>query len=172
MKYLIGAASLLFIIIFAGLIFIYSGTYNISAAKGHSKLVMWMINTVKDNSIKHYTDNNLKTPDLSDTSLVRVGFIRYREMCEGCHGAPGIESLAKGFYPNPPKLSRTVGEWTPQQLFWIIKNGLKMTAMPGFGVTQSDDKIWTMVAFTRMLPNLTKEQYQIFNNSTKGQTAD
>lgn len=172
MKYLIGAASLLVILIIVFLGFIYSGIYNISAMDRHGKITMWMVNTIKDNSIKHYTDNNIITPNLSDTALVRRGFIHYREMCVGCHGAPGIESMAKGFYPDPPLLTKTVDEWSPQQLFWIIKNGLKMTAMPAFGVTHTDDQIWPMVAFTKMLPTMTKEQYQVFDNATKGQSVE
>lgn len=172
MKYLIGAASLLVILIVVFLVFIYSGMYNIGAMDRHGGMTMWMVNTVRDNSIKHYADNNIKTPDLSDTALVRIGFIRYREMCVGCHGAPGIESLAKGFYPDPPMLSKTVNRWTPQQIFWIIKNGLKMTSMPAFGASFPDDKIWPMVAFTNKLPTLTKEQYQMLDNATKGAVAE
>src|ERR1035437_6052593 len=105
MKYLIISVSVLAVLITGHLIFIYSGIYNISAMDPHSKLTMWMMNTVRDNSIEHNADNNLKTPNLSDTSLIKMGFIHYREMCVGCHGAPGIEQseIGKGLYPHPPK---------------------------------------------------------------------
>ena len=174
MKYLIGAASLLVILIVGSFIFIYSGIYNMSATAHHSKLTLWMINTLRDNSIKYYaTDSNLKTPDLSDSSLIKIGFVHYREMCAGCHGAPGIEQseiIVKGLYPHPPKLTRAVKDWTPRQLFWITKYGLKMTGMPAFGTTHSDDMIWAMVAFAEKLPTMTKEQYQILDNKTKGES--
>ena len=174
MKYLIVTVSVLAILIVGYLIFIYSGIYNISAMDPHGKLTMWMMNTVRDNSIEHNADNNLKTPDLSDTSLVKMGFIHYREMCVGCHSAPGIEQseIGKGLYPNPPQLSGVVKHWTPQQLFWIIKNGLKMTGMPAFAPTHSDAMIWAIVAFTEKLPTLTKEQYQILDNETKGESEE
>ena len=173
MKYIIGALSILVILILGSLIFIYSGLYNIGATSHHNKLTLWAINTLKDNSINHHSnDSNIKPPDLSDTSLIKTGFIHYREMCVGCHGAPGIdqaEILLKGLYPRPPKLVRTAKEFSVQQLFWITKNGIKMTAMPAFGPTHPDELIWAMVAFTQRLPNLTKEQYQTLDNQTKGE---
>lgn len=174
MKYLIGAISVIALLIVGYLIFIYSGIYNISAMVHHDKLTHWMMNTVRENSIKYNTENDIKMPDLSDTSLIRMGFVHFREMCVGCHGGPDIEQseIAKGLYPNPSILSKAAKDWTPQQLFWIIKNGLKMTGMPAFGITHTDDMIWAIVAFTKKLPTLTKEQYQTFDDETKGESAE
>src|SRR3546814_6392165 len=44
--------------------------------------------------------------------------------------------------------------------FWIIKHGIKMTAMPAWGKTHDDRLIWDMVAFIRQLPSLSPAQYQ------------
>lgn len=170
MKYLIGAGSLLAVIIIGGLIYMYSGIFNISALVPHDKLTLWVMNTVRDNSIEHNADNNIKTPNLSDSSLVMMGFVHYREMCVGCHGGPGIKrsEIGQGLYPKAPSLARVANDWIPQQLFWITKNGLKMTGMPAFAPTHSDEMIWAIVAFTKILPTLTKEQYQKLDEETKG----
>ncbi len=169
MKYFVGAVTVLALLVVGYLIFIYSGIYNISALVHHDEMTLWMMNTVKENSIKHNVDDDIKTPDLTDSSLIRMGFVHYREMCVGCHGGPGIEQneIAKGLYPNPPMLAKVVKARTPQQLFWITKNGLKMTGMPAFGITHTDDMIWAIVAFTNKLPTLTKEQYQFLDNEMK-----
>jgi|ERR1039457_4663379 cytochrome c553 len=171
MKYFIGALSAIIILIIGSLVFVYSGFYNMSATSHHNKLTLWMINTMRDNSIKyHANDSSIMPPNLTDTSLIKTGFVHYSHMCVGCHGAPGIdqgEILMKGLYPRPPKLVRTAKEFTPQQLFWITKNGFKMTGMPAFGPTHSDDKIWAIVAFTQKLPNMTNEQYKILFNEMK-----
>ena len=174
MKYFVGAVSVIVLLIVGYLIFIYSGMYNISAMDHHDKLTLWMMNTVRENSIKNNAEDDIKMPNLSDTSLVSMGFDHYKEMCVGCHGAPGIEQseLAQGLYPNPPMLTKVVNNWTPQQLFWITKNGLKMTGMPAFGLTHTDEMIWAIVAFTKKLPTLTKEQYQVLDNETKGESAE
>ena len=150
------------------ILFIYSGIYNISAVEPHNKLTLWIINTLQDNSVEHHA-KAIKAPNLNDSSLIKLGFIHYREMCVGCHGAPGIEhdEIAEGLYPSPPELAEAVKDWKPSELFWITKNGIKMTGMPAFGKTHSDDKIWAIVSFIQKLPNMTKGQYESFNKATK-----
>lgn len=172
MKYLTGAAAVIAILVIGGLIFIYSGMYNMSAMVHHDKITLWMMDAARDNSIKHNANDDIKIPNLSDSSLVSMGFIHYKEMCVGCHGGPGIEQseIAQGLYPKPPMLSKVADDWTPQQLFWITKNGLKMTGMPGFGPTHSDDMIWAIVAFTKQLKTMTNEEYKILDNNTKGES--
>ena len=173
MKYFIGAVSLLIIMILGFLIFIYTGLYNMSGTSHHTRMTLWAINTLRDNSIKHHAkDPNIKPPDLTDTSLIRTGFIQFNRMCVGCHGAPGVEQrqlVLKGYYPRPPKLLKAANEWSPEELFWITKNGLKMTSMPAFGTILADDKIWALIAFMDKLPNISKEEYQLLVDHTKGE---
>ena len=140
----------------------------------HKRPTLWMLNIVSDNSIKHNAKSDIKIPDLSDSSLVKLGFIHYRKMCVSCHGGPGVQrnEIGEGLYPKAPTLARSVKDWSPRELFWITKNGLKMTGMPAFGKTHTDDLIWAMVAFTEKLPTLTNEQYQILDNETKGQSKE
>ncbi|MDR3667930.1 MAG: cytochrome c [Ignavibacteriaceae bacterium] len=176
MKYFIGAASMVIIILIGSFVFIYSGLYNMSATSHHNKLTLWMINTLRDKSMEyHANDPSINPPDLSDTSLIKIGYVHYRKMCVGCHGAPGRdqgEIAQKGFYPHPPLLVKTAKEFTPKQLFWIIKNGYKMTAMPAFGTTHSDDEIWALVSIVQKLPSISKEQFQLMEIQTKGMTVE
>lgn len=44
-----------------------------------------------------------------------------------------------------------------------------MSGMPAFGKTLTDDKIWSMVAFTKKLTTLSKEQYIEYDKATKGE---
>ena len=44
-------------------------------------------------------------------------------------------------------------------MFWIIKNGVKMTGMPSFGPSHKDDEIWKLVAFVQKLPKMKPEEY-------------
>jgi mono/diheme cytochrome c family protein len=150
------------------ILFIYSGIYNIGANEPHNNLTLWIINTLQDNSIEHYA-KDIKAPKLIDSSLIKLGFVHYREMCAGCHSAPGIEhdEIAEGLYPSPPELGEAVKDWNPSELFWITKNGIKMTGMPAFGKTHSDDKIWAIVSFIQTLPKMTKEQYETFDKASK-----
>src|SRR2546423_13483863 len=58
-------------------------------------------------------------------------------MCVQCHGAPGRDPgiVGKGLRPPPPVLSEAVRPWDRAELFWIVKNGIKMTGMPASGPT-------------------------------------
>ena len=89
-------------------LFIFSGIYNIGATSPHYKFTRWVISKITDNSIKHYSKEVAEPPNLSDTSLVKTGFVHYRQMCSGCHGAPGINrnEIAEGLYPKPPRTSK------------------------------------------------------------------
>jgi mono/diheme cytochrome c family protein len=82
-------------------------------------------------------------------------------MCTGCHLGPGVErsELSQGLYPPAPELARG-DDLTPAEQFWVIKHGIKLTAMPAWGKTHDDNLIWDMVAFIRQLPKLNAAQYQ------------
>ena len=75
---------------------------------------------------------------------------------------PSIErsEIGKGLNPQAPDLADAVPAWSPRQLFWIVKNGLKMTGMPSFGKTHDDNQVWNIVAFIEQLPGMSYEQYQ------------
>jgi len=173
MKYLLRilfAAVAIFVIF---IVFLYSGIYNISAMVPHNRLTLKIINTLKDNSIEHHA-KDITAPNLTESSLINTGFAHYNEMCVGCHGAPGIQrdEAGQGLYPKPPDLSKSAKEMPATELFWITKNGIKMTGMPAFGKTHKDDKIWAIVAFMEKLPGMTKEQYKAYTKSLKEKDED
>src|SRR5207302_560572 len=48
---------------------------------------------------------------------------------------------------------KDVASSEPAELYWIIKNGVKMTGMPSFStIGMEDNEIWSVVAFIRKLP--------------------
>ena len=48
----------------------------------------------------------------------------------------------------------------PREAFWVIKHGIKMSAMPAWGGSHDDATIWSMVAFLQKLPDLSPAQYK------------
>ena len=48
--------------------------------------------------------------------------------------------------------------YTPGELFWIVKHGIKSTGMPAWS-DHSDDEIWATVAFLENLPGLSEPDY-------------
>jgi cytochrome c553 len=62
--------------------------------------------------------------------------------------------------PPPPPYAAILESWSPRELFWIIKHGIKMTAMPPWPTQERDDEVWAMVAFVRRLPDLDAASYR------------
>lgn len=157
---------LIVIILFiaAFLVYIYSGTYNIAATAPHGELAEWIFNTTKKYSVKKHAENIVR-PALESDELVKTGFNDYDSMCSGCHGTPGLKP-AEGFNPSPPALAEKTHELTPSEIFWIIKNGIKMTGMPEFGSTHSDQELWGIVAFIERLQDISPEEYDIMKRES------
>jgi mono/diheme cytochrome c family protein len=149
------------------LIFVYSGWYNVSAMEPESRLIRWILITTKNNSVEH-NSKNVSVPDLTDSSMLKEGFEHYNEMCVSCHGAPGNEEteLSKTLNPPAPYLVEVTKKMHPRELFWITKNGIRMTGMPAWGKTHSDEKIWAIVAFMETLPNMTSDEYEKMERSS------
>jgi mono/diheme cytochrome c family protein len=144
----------------AGVVVMFSGVINVAATNPHNPITEFVLSTTMDNSVRFHA-KGITAPPLDSTQMVMEGFRHYRKMCVGCHLAPGIRSteMQKGLMPEPPQLQEAVEEWKPAELFWVIKNGVKMTGMPAWGPTHSDQKIWAMVAFLEKLPHMTADQY-------------
>ena len=174
LKIAAGAIGLLFALVaIAGLIFIYSGIYDIAATTAHSDFTHRVIRTVMEHSIKRQA-RDIQVPELDDPGKVHAGFKNFHAMCVTCHGAPGAESseISKGLYPEAPNLAVAAKAWTPAELYVIIKHGIKMSGMPAWEPTHSGDEIWTMVAFLKVLPTMPTAEYQgaaAYLNSTAGE---
>jgi len=139
-----------------------SGWIDVSATNGPSRFMVWFLTTTRNHSIETRAQD-IDVPDLSSPRMRDIGADHYQEMCVGCHGAPGVQAseAAQGMEPSPPKLYQGE-EMTRLELaetFWVVKNGIQMTAMPAFGKTHDDEKIWALVAFVRQLPGMTPADY-------------
>lgn len=159
MKYLKSLIVLLFLGMIGAVAFAFSGLYDIGADAPHTTPVYAWLEILRERSIESRSEQ-LEVPRLDDPAMVADGADHYAEMCAGCHLSPGKNNteIRQGLYPRPPNLTNNHGE-SPAEQFWVIKHGIKMTAMPAWGSTHSDDMIWAMVAFLRKLPSLSAEQY-------------
>src|SRR5215469_493388 len=149
------------LLIGAAVVAIYAGLYNIAADVPHTQPVYWLLETLRERSVAARARDIVVPSNLDDANRISKGAGQYAEMCSGCHLAPGMKrtEISQGLYPRAPELRRG-SALTPAEQFWIIKHGVKMTAMPAWGVTHDDELLWHVVAFVRKLPELTPEQYQ------------
>ncbi len=141
--------------------FIYLGIYNIAADEPHTPVVYSVLESLRNRSIETHARGITPPADLGSAQRISTGAGLYAEMCSGCHLGPGVEKseMSQGLYPQAPELATARG-LTPAQQFWIIKHGVKLSAMPAWGRTHPDPLIWDMVAFIRKLPGMSPEQYK------------
>lgn len=82
----------------------------------------------------------------------------YVDNCAFCHGWPNqpATKAAKGMFPLPPQLLNKDEMVTDDPVgvtYWKVKNGIRMTGMPGFGEMLSDNEMWQV---SQMLKNADK----------------
>jgi mono/diheme cytochrome c family protein len=67
--------------------------------------------------------------------------------------------------PVPANLAYTAREWPAAELFWVIREGIKMTGMPAWKFRMVDADLWAVVAFLRQMPRLSPAQYQAMKSA-------
>jgi mono/diheme cytochrome c family protein len=161
MRVLLGIVIGILLVAVAGLVYMYSGAYDVAATVKHNPVVGWVLDTTRERSVEVRGERVAAPPSFTDTQ-VSEGLHQFKETCIYCHGAPGVEpsAIGKGLNPKPPSLADEAKELSNGELFWVVKHGIKMTGMPSFGVTRNDDEIWAIVAFLDRLKGLTPETYQ------------
>ena len=78
----------------------------------------------------------------------------YGTECAECHGLDGHKPTDAGrwMYPRAADLtSPEVQQYSDRELFWIVKNGIRLSGMPAFGRVESDEHIWNLVHNVRTL---------------------
>jgi mono/diheme cytochrome c family protein len=145
----------------AGALVLYAGWYDISATDQHLRPTYWLLDTAMKRSIR-WRAAKIDVPDLDDPKQIALGAPLYRGHCEQCHGGPGVAPapFALGMTPAPAALVHTARAWPPAEIFWVVKEGIKMTGMPAWKYRMSDDEIWALVAFLRAMARMTPQQYR------------
>lgn len=156
----IGAVVRAFVFLFVlgaigGALFVWSGVYNVAAGKEHFRITNWVLAIVRDQSIKTYA-GGVEAPNLDDPDRIVLGAGHYRDGCEWCHGVPGgsRNPAVRYMLPAPPRLELASSDYDDEELFWIVKNGLKYTGMPAWPAPDRDDEVWSVVAYVKHLHNV------------------
>lgn len=149
------------IIAVGGLAYAWSGTYDVGADEPHWPVTYDFLQWARNQSIQAHSAG-IKVPNLDDPELILSGAGDYAAMCTGCHLRPGQNNseLHMAMYPQSPDLTQVHVE--PEEAFWVIKHGIKMSGMPAWGKVpgHDDETIWGMVAFIGKLPGMTAAEYQ------------
>jgi mono/diheme cytochrome c family protein len=168
MRVLAFIGALAIIVAIAAGVFFFGGFFNVAASEEDNLVVKWALPYVRNASIAHHASG---TPPLKldDPAVIRDGARAFAKAgCVNCHGAPGVEwqKFSEGLNPDPPDLKEDVAGDDPAQIFWAIKNGIRMTGMPSFGKAGlADNDIWQIVAFVKALPKVSEADYKSWTTS-------
>ena len=157
-KRALAATAVLFIV---GMAIAWSGIINIGASTGHWAITDWFLHWSMRNTVRTYAAVTVDGPATDATGLVSAAG-HYAATCATCHGAPGERPspVMQSATPNAPDLSTTAKTWNDEELFWIVKHGVKFTPMPAWPALDRDDEIRRMAGFVRRLPSMTPEDYR------------
>jgi mono/diheme cytochrome c family protein len=135
-----------------------SGLIPASADAKPGQLETWMARTSLNATLRREAPKDQNPVALTEQNLLN-GVHLFAQNCAVCHGsAKGDASsspIAKGLYQKPPQLATEGVEDDPDGVsFWKIKHGIRLTGMPSFEDSLSDQEIWTLALFLKHMDKL------------------
>ncbi|MBU6480100.1 MAG: c-type cytochrome [Nitrospirae bacterium] len=106
---------------------------------------------------------NAQNPIPLSSDVMKESLAHFADHCAQCHGndGRGQTPIGKNVYPKAPDLRLPdTQSMSDGELFWVIHNGIRFTAMPAWGEGDIDKDLdsWKLVHFIRHLPQLTSEE--------------
>jgi mono/diheme cytochrome c family protein len=106
----------------------------------------------------------LQNPLPSTAEMLIRGRNHWADHCATCHSnnGSGDTMIGKNLYPKTPDMRLPdTQSLTDGELYYIIRNGVRMTGMPAWGSPQDGDldhDSWMLVLFIRHLPQVTAQE--------------
>ena len=118
---------------------------------------------------------NVLNPIPLSPDVIKESMAHFADHCALCHAndGSGQTPIGKNVNPRVPDLRLPESQsMSDGEIFWVIHNGIRFTAMPawGEGDPAEDKESWKLVHFIRHLPQLTPEeldQMEALNPKTK-----
>lgn len=110
-------------------------------------------------------NRRLRNPLPLTQNLLKEARAHFADHCASCHAnnGSGQTAIGKNVYPKSPDLRLPdTQNMSDGELFFIIQNGIRFTAMPAWGTGDpaKDSGSWQLVHLIRHLPSLTDEELQ------------
>jgi predicted CXXCH cytochrome family protein len=123
------------------------------ARQSPSKLEAYVAGRLVDFSIPSKERERTNPLAPASTDDLAAGRDLYQAHCDACHGHDGAGKTAagSGMYPVPAPLQKeALSRRTDGDLFYLIRNGIRNTGMPGWQL--ADRELWQLVLYVRGLP--------------------
>jgi mono/diheme cytochrome c family protein len=142
-----------------GLSVVFLGLAPVNADQRPSGIEAWVLGIALREAVGRQA-GGVEEPLLASSDDLANGGEIYQKMCARCHGEVGktSSSLGTSFYPPAPLLPGYRSAWNERELFWIIKHGIRNTAMPAWGSLLSDDDIREVAALVKRFDTVPASQ--------------
>lgn len=135
--------------------------HRLSAIRQHPTWVYWGLDRWRDLAVA-VDARGVEVPADFAPGPTPGGVVLYARHCAQCHGAPGVAPapFALGMMPSPPNLSGAAQERPPREVYWFIRNGLKMSGMPAWHLRLTEEEMWQVTATVAALPRISPAEWR------------
>lgn len=156
--FILGVLASIAVALVGGYLVLRSGLVPANADARPGRVELWAAGTALNATVAREAPKIANPVALTDANLVE-GVKLYGQHCAVCHGtaagAGSASPVAKGEYPKPPQLGADgVEDDADGVTYWKIKNGIRLTGMPSWNGSLTDQQIWTLALFLKHMDKL------------------
>ncbi len=129
--------------------------FTLSALPEPGRTETFLASRAKHYLVRRSSREGIATMPVNRQANTKEGERLFGTECGACHGNSGHNPTDAGrwMYPRAADLTSPESQsYSDQEVFWIIKNGIRLSGMPAFGKVESDEHIWDLVFYVRNLP--------------------
>jgi len=138
------------------------GFLDLRADRAPAALEQRIAGSAMDESTERHAPRQ-KNPLSATQEHLLAGARLYRDKCFDCHGGPvnPDSDYGRSFSPRAPQFMKEAPDMPDYENFYIVKHGVRWTAMPAWGGVMSDSEIWQVITllnrFQKLPPEVTEE---------------
>ena len=154
-SFVAGILATLIVFTFGGWLYLRLGYADLRANLSTSWLESQLATTALNGSVVRHAPPQ-RNPIAPTEANLFDGARLYRDKCADCHGRPDnpVSDYGASFNPRAPQFMRAHPRLPENQDFYLVKNGVRRSAMPAWGNIMADSEIWQVVTFLDHLDNL------------------
>lgn len=154
-NFVAGVVATLIVLTFVGWLYLRLGYVDLRANIPPSWIEIQLATTALNASAAHYAPTQANPISATEANLLD-GARLYRDKCADCHGRPDnpVSDYGASFNPRAPRFIEARLRLPENQEFYLVKNGVRRSAMPAWGNIMADSEIWQVVTLLNHLDTL------------------
>ncbi len=143
------------VLVLLGAIVAAPSLFTLSALPEPGRTETFLATKAKHYLVRRSSLEGVPPPPADRQASIKEGERIFGTECGACHGNNGHNPTDAGrwMYPRAADItSHDSQSYSDREVFWIVKNGIRLSGMPAFGEVESDEHIWDLVFYVRNLP--------------------